>query len=308
MHENEQIRNNRIEHIYRLVDSTAKSLDKIKSMLKNLDRDDQRKSFVDVEGVTGVFDGINLVSADGKKFEVPVNYAAKSRMVVGDTLKMVEDEGKTVFKQIDKVDRKKVEGIMTKKEGKWHIISDSGTYRVSDIAADFQHAQIHDEASAFIPAKNLNVGFAALDVIKNKSPMLVANPVAVSTPTTFVKPVDKPVEKIVERPKPVEAKAPQVAAHVAPKPPVVSTPRPTTQPARPMAPRPARPAANTSVAKPAFNRDTNAAPVNGGPFKQKPPFRPAAAKKEFVEDIVRPQPEQDSAPTQPISLEDDDLR
>lgn len=163
-----EITNTRIDQIYKLVENTERSLHKLKEMLRSLDMEDKRDAYRDVPGITGTFDGVNLVSEDGKKLEVPTNYSAKSRLVFGDTLKLIEEDGKQVFKQIEKIERKKVEGILTKKEGKWYIISDSGTYKVSDIAADFQHAELNDEAVAFVPANNLNSPYAALDKVNKK--------------------------------------------------------------------------------------------------------------------------------------------
>ena len=47
----------------------------------------------DLPGITGIFDGENMISESGEVFPVPANYASKSMLVVGDTLKLVE-EGK----------------------------------------------------------------------------------------------------------------------------------------------------------------------------------------------------------------------
>jgi hypothetical protein len=321
MQDKNDIRNNRIAHIYRLLDATTKSMEKIKVMLKNLDKDDQRKSYQEVEGIMGTFDGVHLVTADGQKHEVPANYSAKSRLVIGDTLKMIEEEGKHIFKQVEKVDRKKVEGILTKKEGKWHIISDSGTYKVADIAADFQHAELNDEASAFIPAKNLNVAFAALDAVKKKvaktsAPAVVADipakpsatavqakPAPAVRPAPSVNPVqtarpapapktEKPIVKphpvaAAERPAPRPVSAPAThTSHAAQAPaarPQTSSDRPASRPARPAGGKPRSGTGSASGAK---------------------PYRPAP-RKEYVEDIVNP-----ATPTTAtqVNLDEDDLR
>jgi hypothetical protein len=275
-----QIRNNRIDHIYRLMEANVKNMDKIMSMLKNLDKDDQRQTYLDVSGLVGTFDGMHMVTQDGIKHDVPTNYAAKSRLVVGDTLKMIDDNGSIVFKQIEKVERKKVEGILTRKEGKWHIISDSGTYRVSDIAADFQHAELNDEASAFVPMNNLNVTYAALDSVKKKH---------APKPFTTSPSTDRPVR--TERPiaKPFVAKPETGAAPAAsrPRPAVSQAPRPT------MGTKPA----STPVRKPMGNRSAKPGPSRG----PKP-----GGKREYVEDIRADQTP--SVPTAPVNLDDDDLR
>lgn len=162
------INNKRIDNIYSMLESASKNLEKAKEMLRSLDLDSKKELYKEMPGLVGKFDGTNMVADDGQKYEVPANYAAKSRIVYGDTLKQIKEDDKFVYKQIEKVDRKKVEGILTKKEGKWYIISDSGTFKISDTAAEFQQAELNDEAMAFIPSEDLNAPFAALDKVRKK--------------------------------------------------------------------------------------------------------------------------------------------
>ena len=132
------------------------------------------ETYKQLPGIEGVFDGTYLVTQDGQKYEVPANYAAKSRLVYGDLLKMVEEEGKTMFKQIEKAPRKRIEGILNKKEGSWYILTDSGSYKISDNAAEFSRAEINDEAIVLIPEGVLEVPFAALDkIITQKAPLAI---------------------------------------------------------------------------------------------------------------------------------------
>lgn len=118
------------------------------------------------EGITGYFDGLFMVSSNGKKYEVPRNYAAKSKLVYGDVLKMIQDEkGANTFKQVEKQPRKKIEGIAVKKDNAWILLSDAGAYELSSTAAEFKNVQEHDEVTAFIPDNNSNVPYAALDEV-----------------------------------------------------------------------------------------------------------------------------------------------
>ncbi len=116
-------------------------------------------------GVVGTFDGFNMLTDSGEKFEVPSNYAAKSRLVYGDKLKMTETDGKKFFKQIEKIPRRKIEGIINKKEGKWYFLSHAGSYRISDTAAEYNSVRLNDEAIALIPENNINAPFATLDKV-----------------------------------------------------------------------------------------------------------------------------------------------
>src|SRR3989304_4789743 len=73
----------------------------------------------ELPGITGIFDGESMVAQDGQTFPVPANYASKSMLVVGDTLKLVEEGKEKRFKQIEHVRRHKTSGMLTKKDGKW---------------------------------------------------------------------------------------------------------------------------------------------------------------------------------------------
>ncbi|GIW69708.1 MAG: hypothetical protein KatS3mg101_0455 [Patescibacteria group bacterium] len=75
---------------------------------------------------------------------------------------------KSFLKQIDKVPRKKLEGVLSKKEGKWYLLSDGGTYRISDVAAEFHKAELNDKAVAYIPENIPNASFAALDYLEKE--------------------------------------------------------------------------------------------------------------------------------------------
>jgi len=65
------------------------------SKLENLTTSDEGKV------IEGVFDGEMMVAADGQTYSVPPNYASKSKLVEGDTLKLtIPADGSFVFKQI----------------------------------------------------------------------------------------------------------------------------------------------------------------------------------------------------------------
>ena len=136
----------------------------------------------DVPGIEGIFDGVFMTTADGQKIEVPVNYSAKSRLVYGDTLKMVKvkeggQEEKTLFKQVVKVPRKRIEGVLSKKDGKWHLLTESNSYRILDRAAEFNGALQNDIAFGLIPEGTMTAPFASLDSIKKSIETVVPKPV-----------------------------------------------------------------------------------------------------------------------------------
>jgi len=117
----------------------------------------------DLPGIEGKFDGEAMVAAEGKKYSVSENYASKSLLVVGDTLKMVTEGDRHLFKQIERVKRVRVEGILTKKEGRWHAVTADGSYRILPAAVNFHRGVEGDEVVVLLPQDNKRVGFAALE-------------------------------------------------------------------------------------------------------------------------------------------------
>ncbi len=154
----------------------------------------------DIPGIEGTFTGIEMLTDAGEKYEVPANYAAKSRLVYGDRLKMVEQDGKKFFKQVVKVPRKKVEGVISKKEGEWYFLADSGSYKISATAAEFNNIELNDEVLALIPAQNLAAPYAAFDKFikpKEKATIGVSVSPADQKPPQVAKP--QPVEHTTQQ-------------------------------------------------------------------------------------------------------------
>jgi hypothetical protein len=154
---------NRLRNIASLLKSADRNLKKAHRLLDAL-REDMSSSYDDIPGTLGVFDGTHMVTPDGKKYEVNPNYAAKSLLVPGDNLKMVEDkDGTLLFKQVSKVNRKRLEGILNKKEGKWYALTDAGSYRILDVAVEFRDGEVNDELTVLVPEDDLKVEYAALE-------------------------------------------------------------------------------------------------------------------------------------------------
>jgi hypothetical protein len=124
----------------------------------------------DLPGITGIYNGDYMVSSDGQKHDVPKNYAAKSLLVNGDELKMMEQDGKVAFKIVNKVPRKKIEGLLSKKDGRYVILSDSGTFNLLKTAVEFRNIKQGEWVLAVIPETGSANNFAAVDkIIKKES-------------------------------------------------------------------------------------------------------------------------------------------
>lgn len=159
-----------IDKLKKRVEHLESSVLSIKTTIDLLEKEFDSKDYAEVDGIVGTFDGYHMVTKDGEKHEVPANYAAKSKLVYGDNLKLIEEKGKKLFKHISKVDRASVEGILTKKEGEWYALTDRGSYRVSDTAAEYQRAELNSEATILLPKDNLDAPFATLDVVQGYGP------------------------------------------------------------------------------------------------------------------------------------------
>ena len=237
-----EIFNKRVESIQKILEENYRNLDKIKEMLLTLGKDLKRDVYKNTEGIVGIFDGVHLTDTNGNKYDVPANYAAKSRLVYGDTIKMIEEDGAPIFKQIQKVERKKTEGVLSKKEGKWVVLTDTGSYRVSDVAVDFNQGQMNDEVIVFIPATNLNAPYATLDrLVKPRLPEHKNAVIADKQPKQVQAPIQAPKPRAATpEPKPAGSPKPS-AASSAPKPARPSQPSPAAQKTPADLPIPTRP-------------------------------------------------------------------
>lgn len=139
----------------------------IENIIKESERSQYRPS-KDMPGITGTFDGEHMITSDGQKLDVPKNYAAKSLLVFGDELKRMEQDGKEAYKILTKVPRKKIEGLLSKKDGKYVILSDLGTFNLSKNAVEFRNIKQGEWILAMIPEKGPTGNFAAIDKVIKK--------------------------------------------------------------------------------------------------------------------------------------------
>lgn len=162
----------KLDNLYRKLKKIEEALDDTKKAVQYLQAEEKREIFKHIPGIEGSFDGLQLVTSDGKKYDVPANYAAKSKLVYGDVLKLIEVDGKEIFKQVEKKERKELHAVLSKKEGQWFALTDAGSYQMSETVAEYNQFEVNDEAVVLVPEDNLNVPFAALDemVTEKKKP------------------------------------------------------------------------------------------------------------------------------------------
>lgn len=118
---------NKLQLIRQLVESAEQSLDAAKKLLAELigapSPSPKPKEGVrfdvptDGKVIEGVFDGQNMLGPDGKVYSVPANYASKSKLVEGDTLKLtIAEDGTFIYKQIGPVERQRAIGTLVRDE------------------------------------------------------------------------------------------------------------------------------------------------------------------------------------------------
>jgi hypothetical protein len=115
--------------------------------------------------IEGRFDGQNMIGPDGKLYPVPANYASKSKLVQGDTLKLtIADDGSFIYKQIGPIDRRKVIGTLNLKDGQYWVEADEHEYRVLFASVTYFKAQPGDQLTIVLP-KGEDAEWAAIEAV-----------------------------------------------------------------------------------------------------------------------------------------------
>ncbi|MFZ5365188.1 MAG: hypothetical protein ACOZBH_03260 [Patescibacteria group bacterium] len=119
--------------------------------------------------IEGVFNGQSMIGSDGKEYDVPANYASKSKLVEGDILKLsVSPTGAFIYKQIKPIERQRIIGELyldpqskqyfAKSEGKkWQLLMASVTYFKGEPG---------DEVIFLVPAEDGSRWAAVENIIK----------------------------------------------------------------------------------------------------------------------------------------------
>lgn len=161
---------NKIDLIKQALSASESSIKLARQLLSELEsgRRGETPKAKEMPGIVGVFEGETMTTEKGEKYPVPENYASKSILVVGDTLKLVENAGQKRFKQIEHVKRHKTIGIIAKKEGKWAAVTSEGSYKILPAAVEHFKGDVGDEVLVQLPANNLQTPWAAVEKVTKK--------------------------------------------------------------------------------------------------------------------------------------------
>lgn len=115
--------------------------------------------------IEGEFDGQNMTGPDGKTYPVPANYASKSKLVQGDILKLtIGDDGSFIYKQIGPVERRKLIGTLSLKDGQYFVEAGGTDFRVLFASVTYFKAQPGDQVTIVVP-EEIESEWAAVEAV-----------------------------------------------------------------------------------------------------------------------------------------------
>jgi len=129
----------------------------------------------DLESLTGarvlegVFSGESMVGSDGVRYNVPPNYASKSKLVEGDILKLtIRPDGSYLFKQIGPIQRKRVIGKLTTDPATQCpvVVCQDDVYKVLEASVSYYKGVIGDEVVVLVPLSDKCVWAAVENIVK----------------------------------------------------------------------------------------------------------------------------------------------
>ena len=153
-------------HIQELIDNAMSSLKTAHAMLRDMTgvtdssrerhmlRANAMSSGTPANGrvVEGIFDGQNMVDANGQTYPVPANYASKSKLVESDGMKLtITDEGKFIYKQIAPVPRRTALGVLIQEDGQYKVLAEGNAFRVLLASVTFYRAGVGDQVTILLP-------------------------------------------------------------------------------------------------------------------------------------------------------------
>ena len=122
--------------------------------------------------IEGVFNGEKMVAGDGAEFNVPANYASKSKLLEGDILKLtISKDGSFIYKQIGPVPRKQLvaELAQNEKEGEWYALEGKKRWKLLTASVTYFHGQPGDEVVILVPKEGDSDWAAVENIIKNSN-------------------------------------------------------------------------------------------------------------------------------------------
>lgn len=156
-----------IELMKKYIVSAESYLDKIKNIIYSQDKNNNAFKIDTKEAkdyIEGIFDGQVMTDKNKKIYQVPENYASKSKLVAGDTLKLViAPNGTFVYKQISPIPRTRVTGILRVRDDDYQVEVGDKFYNVLKASITYYKAQEGDKMTILIPENNIDTKWAAVE-------------------------------------------------------------------------------------------------------------------------------------------------
>lgn len=172
----DQATDEKIQSLHEMIATAEQTILSAKQMLSKMDAPMPKQQTAQTDGsgqqvVHGAFDGQIMVGEDGKQYPVPANYASKSKLVEGDTLKLtISPQGTFMYKQIGPIERKFLIGTVKQDErGNYIIEAEEKDYKVLLAAATYFKIEVGDEVTIVIPRDADAVWSAIENVVRKAS-------------------------------------------------------------------------------------------------------------------------------------------
>jgi hypothetical protein len=116
----------------------------------------------------GVFDGVRMVASDGVLYEVPENYASKSKLVEGDLLKLtLRPDGSCVYKSIGPIGRRRVVGeLACDEEGGYLVRLGTEYWRVLSASIRYFRGLPGERVAILVPKETPSTWGAVENIFK----------------------------------------------------------------------------------------------------------------------------------------------
>jgi hypothetical protein len=115
--------------------------------------------------IEGHFDGQSMIGPDAKTYPVPANYASKSKLVQGDLMKLtIGEDGAFIYKQIGPIERKKLIGTLSLKDGQYFVEAKGHDFHVLFASVTYFKAQPGDQVTVVVP-ENEHSDWAAIEAV-----------------------------------------------------------------------------------------------------------------------------------------------
>lgn len=144
------------------------SLKEVRAVSMGINESDDDQSGRIIEGV---FNGEKMVGGDGIEYNVPANYASKSKLVEGDILKLtISNSGSFIYKQIGPVERKQIVAklVIDENNGDWYAIFGKSKWKLLTASVTYFHGSVGDDVVILLPKDGATRWAAVENIIKSK--------------------------------------------------------------------------------------------------------------------------------------------